>query len=324
MKYFFTLLFSLGVAGTSTAAIANNIENYPEKAIRIVVPYAPGGFNDTMARVFAQKLQGVWDSPVIVENRGGAGTIVGTEYVARAEADGYTLLVNGFPYILNQFLYEELPYDTNADFIPVIGGAQARNFLVVKADSPIQSLTDFIEKAKAEPGALSYASAGNGSSNHVTMEYFKELAGIDLEQIPYKGSAPMVTDMLGGRIDIMFDGLPHVHQYVKGGQMRALGITSPERSQLAPEVPTIAEQGFPDFDVAVPFGIFAPAGTPKEIIEKLNKELDTIIQMDDVQEILLNQGVEPLGGTPEDFATLLNEHAKKWAEVVDAAEITAQ
>jgi tripartite-type tricarboxylate transporter receptor subunit TctC len=314
-------------AGLSLAATVVNASDaaakYPEKMVRIVVPYAPGGFNDTLGRLFARKLQEAWGQPVVVENKGGAGTIVGTEMVARSTPDGYTLLINGFPLILNQYLHEKLPYDTAKDFTPVIAGAQSRNLLVVRADSPIKSVADLVSRAKAEPGKFNYASAGNGSSNHVTMEYFKNETGAGLTQIPYKGSAPMITDLLGGQVDVMFDNVPHVLPHVQAGKMRALAITSKDRSTLAPDVPTVAEQGYPEFDVAVPYGLFAPAGTPKEIVAKINAELQKAIAAPDVQEVFAKQGVETLSGSPEDFQKFFQDQMNKWSKVVKDTGITA-
>ncbi|MBB5215135.1 Bug family tripartite tricarboxylate transporter substrate binding protein [Parapusillimonas granuli] len=325
MKHFgMKFLAAAGLCLAATVAhAADAAAKYPEKMIRIVVPYAPGGFNDTLGRLFARKLQEAWGQPVVVENKGGAGTIVGTEMVARATPDGYTLLINGFPLILNQYLHEKLPYDTAKDFVPVIAGAQSRNLLVVRADSPIKTVADLVARAKAEPGKFNYASAGNGSSNHVTMEYFKNETGAQLTQIPYKGSAPMITDLLGGQVDVMFDNVPHVLPHVQAGKMRALAITSKERSKLAPDVPTVAEQGYPDFEVAVPYGLFAPAGTPKEIVAKINAELQKAIATPEVQDIFAKQGVETLSGSPEDFQKFFQAQMDKWSKVVKATGIKA-
>lgn len=313
-----SMCLAAGAAYAMDAAV-----KYPEKLVRIVVPYAPGGFNDTLGRLFARRLQEAWGQPVVVENKGGAGTIVGTEMVARSLPDGYTLLINGFPLILNQYLHQKLPYDTAKDFVPVIAGAQSRNLLVVRADSPISSMADLVARAKASPGRFNYASAGNGSSNHVTMEYFKNETGIELTQIPYKGSAPMITDLLGGQVDVMFDNVPHVLPHVKAGKMRALAITSKDRSPLAPEVPTVAEQGYQNFEVAVPYGLFAPAGTPKEIVAKINAELQKAIASEEFQKIFAQQGVETLGGSPEDFQRFFREQMDKWSRVVKSTGIHA-
>lgn len=315
----FALCASMAVAGAAHA----DAKNYPSQSIRIVVPYAPGGFNDTMARVVGQKLQDAWGQPVIVDNRPGGGTILGLTNAAKSPADGYTLVVVGFPTVANQFLYKKLPYDTQKDFTPVILGAYSPNLLVVKADSPIKSVKDYVATAKAKPGKLNYATAGNGTSNHLTMEYFKSEAGIQAQQIPYKGSAPMVTDLLGGQVDIMFDNAPHVMPHVKAGKLRALAITSEKRSPLLPEVPTVAEQGFPDFSVSVWYGFAAPAGTPPEIVDKVNAEINKILAMPDVKKTFTDAGVETLGGSVQDFDKFFKAQSARWGKVIKEANITA-
>ncbi|MGH8807923.1 MAG: Bug family tripartite tricarboxylate transporter substrate binding protein [Noviherbaspirillum sp.] len=298
-------------------------QNYPSQPIRIVVPYAPGGFNDTIARVVGKKLQDAWGQPVIVDNRAGGGTIVGLTNAAKSPPDGYTLAVVGFPTVANQFLHKKLPYDTNKHFTPVILGAYSPNLLVVRAESQIKSLKDFVAAAKAKPGKLNYATAGNGTSNHLTMEYFKSTAGLDLVQVPYKGSAPMVTDLLGGQVDIMFDNAPHVMPHVKAGKMRALAITSEKRSPLLPDVPTVAELGYPGFDVAVWYGFSAPAGTPPAIITKLNTEINKILEMDDVKKTFVDSGVEGMGGTTQQFDTYFKGQTARWGKVIKDAHVVA-
>jgi tripartite-type tricarboxylate transporter receptor subunit TctC len=317
------IALSLGACLLLTSQVYAQAQKYPNQPIRIVVPYAPGGFNDTIARVVGKKLQDAWGQPVIVDNRPGAGTLLGLTNAAKSPADGYTLVVVGFPTVSNQFLYKKLPYDTQKDFTPVILGAHSPNLLVVKADSPIKSLKDFVAKAKANSGKLNYATAGNGTSNHLTMEYFKSVAGIDLTQVPYKGSAPMVTDLLGGQVDVMFDNAPHVIPHVKAGQMRALAITSDKRSPLLPDVPTVAELGYPGFAVSVWYGFSAPAGTPPEIMAKLNKEINKILRMDDVKKTFVDSGVEAMGGSTQQFDTFFKSESVRWGKVIKEARIVA-
>lgn len=316
---------TLGIAaGLVVAGSAFAQADYPSQSIRIVVPYAAGGFNDTIARVVGNKLQAAWGQPVIVDNRPGGGTILGLTNAARSPADGYTLVVVGFPTVANQFLYKKLPFDTQKDFTPVVLGAYSPNLLVVKDDSPIKSVKDYVAAAKAAPGKLNYATAGNGTSNHLTMEYFKSVTGIDAQQIPYKGSAPMVADLLGGQVDIMFDNAPHVMSHVKAGKMRALGITSAQRSPLLPEVPTMIEQGIADFTVAVWYGFAAPAGTPASIVSKLNAEINKILQMPDVKKTFTDAGVETLGGSVQDFDKFFKEQSARWGKVITDAKISAE
>jgi tripartite-type tricarboxylate transporter receptor subunit TctC len=308
-----------GVAGMAQA----QAQNYPDKPIRIVVPYAPGGFNDTIARVMGKKLQDAWGQPTIVDNRPGGGTILGLTNAAKSPADGYTIVVVGFPWVANQFLHKKLTYDTVKDFAPIILGAYSPNLLVVKSDSSIRSVKDLVAQAKAKPGSLNYATAGNGTSNHLTMEYFKNVAGVDMQQVPYKGSAPMVTDLLGGQVDVMFDNAPHVMPHVKAGKMRALAITSPKRSPLLPDVPTVSELGFSGFEVSVWYGFAAPAGTPPAIIAKLNHEMNKILAMDDIKKTFADAGVEPMGGTTQQFDAYFKAQTARWGKVIKEANVIA-
>jgi tripartite-type tricarboxylate transporter receptor subunit TctC len=302
-------------------APAAHADTYPSKPIHIVVPYAPGGFNDTIARIMGKKLQDAWGQAVVVDNKPGAGTVLGLSYAAKAPADGYTLVVVGFPWVANQFLQKRLPYNTTKDFTPIILGGQSPNLLVVNSKSPYHSLKELVAGAKAAPGKLNYATAGNGTSNHLTMEYFKSLAGIKLNQIPYRGSGPMVTDLLGGQVDVMFDNAPHVIPHVKAGQMRALAITSKKRSPLVPDVPTVAELGYPGFEVSVWYAFAAPAGTPPDIINKLNKEMNRILAMDDVKKTFADEGVEPMGGSTQDFDAFFKSQSAIWGKVIKDADI---
>jgi tripartite-type tricarboxylate transporter receptor subunit TctC len=291
-------------------------EGYPDKPIRIVVPYPPGGFNDTLARTFGRKLTESWKQPVIVDNRPGGGTTIGTGLVAKAPADGHTLLIVSFAFAVNPALYRELPYDSAGDFAPVILAAGTPNLLVVNPTLAAKSVPDFIKIAKSRTGGLNYASAGNGSSNHLSMELFKSLAGLNLVHVPYKGSAPAVTDLIGGQVDAMFDNVPNVIQHVKAGRLRALAVSSRKRSAFLPDVPTVAESGVPDFDVSVWFGVVAPAGTPAPVVAKLNAEMNRILALADVAQLFRAQGVEPRGGNPREFAAFLRSQTAKWAKVV--------
>lgn len=321
-----TFLHCLGAAALALTLPAAQAQpaNYPDKPIRIVVPYTAGGFNDTMARVFARKLQDAWGQPAVVDNKPGAGTVLGTDAGAKAPPDGYTLVVVGFPLVVNQYIYPKLPYDTKTDFAPVILGGQTPNLLLVRADSPIKTMADLVAKAKASPGKLAYASAGNGTSLHLAMEYFKSVTGTDMLQVPYKGSAPMVTDLLGGQVDVMFDNLPNAMPHVKAGKMRALAVTTSKRLPELPNVPTVAEQGYPGFEVAVWYGLAAPKGTPKPILDKLNAELQTALKSDDVKAIFAAQGVEVLGGSTSDFKKFFQAQDAKWAPVIRKAGIKAE
>ena len=297
---------------------------YPSKPIRIVVPYPPGGFNDTLGRTLAEKFQKAWGQTVLVDNKPGANTVIGTDAVAKAAPDGYTLLVVAFPFAVTPSLIRNLPYDTLRDFAPVALCAQSPNILVVNPELPVKSVGELIALARAKPDGLSYASTGNGSSNHISMELFKTLAGVRLVHVPYKGSAPAVVDLLGGQVQVMFDNAPNVMPQVRAGKLRALAQSGATRSAVAPDLPTVAEAGVPGYEVTVWFGLVAPAGTPREVVDKLNAEVLKILAMPDVRERFLALGVEPLGSTPEAFGTHIRAQMDKWAKVVRDAGVKAE
>ena len=297
---------------------------YPSKAIKIVVPYPPGGFNDTLGRTLAAKFTEAWGQPAVVENKPGGNTLIGNDFVAKSAPDGYTLLIVAFPFSVVPSLFKAMPYDTVRDFSPVILAATSPNLLVVHPSLPVNSVGELVALAKAKPGTLSYASTGNGSSNHISMELFKSLAGVDIVHIPYKGSGPAVSDLLGGQVQLMFDNTPNVLPQVKAGRLRALGSSGARRSTLTPDVPTIAEAGVAGYEVTVWFGLVAPAGTPRDVIAKLNTEVTRILAMPDVRERFLAQGVDPVGSTPEQFADHIRTQMAKWAKVVQDAGVKAE
>ncbi len=324
MKIILHVLVLAAMFGTSSAAFTQSTANYPDKTIKIIVPYAPGAFNDAMARIFARKLQASMGQPVVVENKPGGGTVIGTDAAAKSAPDGYTLVVNGFPLTVNQFLLAKLPYDTKKDLTPVILGGESPNVLLVREDSPFKTLQEFVAYAKANPGKLNYAASGAGTSQALSMEYLKSIAGIYVTQINYKGSAPMVTDLLGGQVDVMFDNFPNAMPHVKAGKMRALGITSAKRVASAPNIPTIAEQGYPGFDVSVWYGIFAPANVPAPILQKLNSELNKALKSDDVKDNFAAAGVFILGGSIDDFEKFNKAQDVKWSSVISKSGIKAE
>ena len=316
------LLVSATTASAQTApATPADPDNYPNRTIRYIVPYPPGAFNDTLGRIVAQKLSEAWGVPVVVENRPGGGTLIGSEAVAKAPPDGYTLLGVAFPFGANPSIYKNLPYDTVKDFTPLIFAGQTQNLLVIKPSLPINSVKELIDYAKKNPGKVSYGSTGIGSSNHLSMELFKSMTGADILHVPYKGSAPMVNDMLGGHIDIAFDNTPNVLPQVNGDKLRALGVSSKARSALAANVPTVSEAGVPGYEVTVWFGIVGPAGMKPDVVKKLNEELNTIFGMDDVKRRFVEQGVDPVGGPPSRFADHIRAEIGKWAKVVKDANI---
>jgi tripartite-type tricarboxylate transporter receptor subunit TctC len=321
----FDRLLSLALVALACALPAFAQQPYPSKPIRIVVPYPPGGFNDTLGRTLAAKLQDAWGQTVVVENKPGGNTLIGTDAVAKAAPDGYTLLVVAFPFAVTPSLIRNMPYDTVRDFAPIALCAQSPNVLVVNPQVlPVKTVGELIALAKSKPGELSYASTGNGSSNHISMELFESLAGVKLLHVPYKGSAPAVVDMLGGQVQVMFDNAPNVMPQVRAGKLRALAQSGARRSPVAPDLPTVAEAGVPGYEVTVWFGLVAPAATPREIVAKLNAEVLRILAMPDVRERFLAQGVEPLGSTPDEFAMHIRAQMDKWAKVVKDAGIKAE
>jgi tripartite-type tricarboxylate transporter receptor subunit TctC len=313
------LLLALSTAAAQ--AQTPDASKYPTRAIKYIVPYPPGAFNDTLARIVSQKLQEIWGVSVVVENRPGGGTLIGNDLVAKALPDGYTLLGVAFPFGANPSIYRHLPYDTLRDFTPLILAGQTPNILVVRPSLGVKTVLEFIAYAKQNPGKVSYGSAGIGSSNHLSMELLRSMTGIDVVHVPYKGSSPMVSDLLGGHIDAAFDNTPNVLPQVNAGALRALGVSSAEPSALAPGIATVAASGVPTYDVNVWFGIVGPAGMPEDLVVKLNSQLNAILQMPDVRQRFAEQGVAPVGGPPQRFADHIKAEIEKWAVVVKDAKI---
>jgi tripartite-type tricarboxylate transporter receptor subunit TctC len=309
------------VALVVAAASAAAADSFPTKPLRLIVPFPPGGFNDTLARTLGQKLTERWGQPVVVDNRPGAGSTIGTELAARAPADGHTLLLVSFAFAVNPVLYPRLPYDSARDFAPVILAAGTPNFLVAHPDLPATSVQDLLQLTRTRPGGVSYATAGNGTSPHLCMKLLENLTGVRLTHIPYKGSAPAMLDLMGGRVNVMFDNAPNVLSHVRAGKLKALAVTTARRSALAPEVPSLAEAGVPGYDVEVWFGVVAPAVTPKEIIARLNAEIQRILALPDVKGRFAQVGVRTIGGSPEQFAAYLREQTEKWGKVARDAGV---
>ena len=320
-RTFVAALAASPLLGAALPAVAQ-ANTYPARPARIVVPYTAGGFNDTLARLVGKKLYEAWGQPFVVENKPGSGTVIGTDSGLKAPADGLTLTIASFPTVVNQYLYKKLPYNTEKDIAPIIVAGAAPNLLVVRADSLFKSLKQLVAYAKANPGKINYASAGAGTSLHLAMEYFKNVTGTDINHVPYRGSAPMVTDLLGGQIEVMFDNFPNALPYVQSGRVRALAITSAKRAAALPDVPTVAEEGYSGFEVSPWYGFMAPAGTPRPILEKLNAEINKILQMDDVKAVFAAQGVSVIGGSLRDFEQYFKAQSDKWGPVIRTAHIS--
>ena len=309
--------FCLGLVAAGASA-----QNFPERQVKFVVPYPPGGFNDTLARVSAEKLNKMWNQPVVVENRPGGNTTVGNVAVAKAPADGYTILITPLPFSALPGLYgANLPYDALKDFTPLVWAGSTQNALVVRNDLPVNNVRELLDYARKNPGKLNYGSTGSGSSNHLTMELLMKMTGVKMAHIPYKGSAPAVTAMIGGEIDVLFDNVPNVLPHIKGGRMKAIGVSGAQRSVLLPDTPTVAEAGVPGFEVNVWFGMQVPAGTPKAIVDKHNRDIVTLLKEPDVVQRFRNQGVEVAASTPEQFGALVRSEITKWTQLIREANI---
>ncbi|RJG06788.1 tripartite tricarboxylate transporter substrate binding protein [Noviherbaspirillum cavernae] len=305
------------IAAFSIGALpAHATTPYPTKPVKLIVPFSPGGASDTMARIIAERLAVNLGQPVIVDNKPGAGTMIASEAVAKSAPDGYTLGLAASSLTINPALYPKVPFDTVKDFAPVILVSSLVHVLVVRQDMPVKSVADLIKLAKSKPNGLNYGSVGNGTSTHLEMELFKSMSGTEMTHIPYKGSAPALTDMMGGQLQVMFDAAASSMPHVKSGKLRALAVTSAKRSTLLPDLPTVAESGLPGYEAMPWLGILAPAGTSPEIVNRLNAEVTKVLAQPEVKEKFAGLGLEIIGGTPKQFADFIKADLVKWAKVV--------
>ena len=315
---------TLLLAGAIAAALppTTPAQNYPSKPLRLIVPFPPGGGNDILGRTVAQQLSQINGQQVIVDNRGGAGGLIGADLAAHAVPDGYTIFLASIGNLaFTPALNAKLPYDPVRDFAPVTRLATSAFLLVVNPAVPAKSVKELIALAKAKPGSLNYASAGQGSSLHLTSEIFKLATGTDLVHVAYKGSAPALTDLIAGQVQLMFGTMPATLPMAKSGKLRALGVSGAKRAAAAPEVPTIAEAGVPGFKVLNWYGIALPANTPQAIVRKLNSDLRSALAAPPMTEALFGQGLEPAGGTPAEFGDFIKSEIAKYSKVVKAANI---
>jgi tripartite-type tricarboxylate transporter receptor subunit TctC len=311
----------LAAIGFTSIAVA---QNYPRQPVTIVVPYPPGGTNDIVARLLGKKLSEQLGQPFIIENKAGASGTMGATSVARAPADGHTLLLITTGHTIHPSLYQQLPYDIKSSLQPITKLTSGPMLVMVNPQLPVKNLADLIALAKAKPGELNYGSAGNGSTTHLTTELIDSMAGIKMNHIPYKGSAPAMMDVIGGNAQVVLDLVFSSIQHLKSGKLKALAITSAKRSPILPNVPTVAESGFPGFEATVWNGLVAPAGTPKEIVAKLNAEIKKAMADPKVMEQLRSQGFEPDWSTPEQFGTLIASEVSRWGKVVKATGAKAE
>jgi len=292
-------------------------QEYPARTIRIIVPYTPGGTADLLARTMGQKMAASLGQQIIIDNRPGAGGNIGAGLAAKSAPDGYTILMGTVAtHAINPNLYPNMPYDANTDFAPIILVATLPNLLVVNPSTPVKNVKELIALAKAKPGELAFASAGNGTSQHLSGELFKKMTGVDMIHIPYKGSAPALTDLLGGQVQLMFDNIPSSLPQVRAGKLRALAVTGPRRSPVLPDLPTVAEAGLTGYSITSWFALFAPAGTPAKVLIRLNKEAAKAIASKELQQQWMAQGLEPAGGTPDQLAEFRRIEAAKWEKIV--------
>jgi len=304
------LLTALLAAGDCAA------QDYPSRPVRMVVPFAPGGSTDVLARIVGQKLTERSGQPVIIENRAGAGGNIGAEQVAKSAPDGYTLLLGGVPHAISASLYSKLPYDLARDLAAIAEVASFPSAIVLHPSLPANSVKELIALARARPGQLSFGSAGNGSPNHLSLELFQTMAGVRMVHVPYKGSGQLVGDLLAGQVQLASMGLPVAVPHVQSGKLRAIAVTGAARSPLLPEVPTVSEAGLPGFEVTSWYGVFAPAGLPADIVAKLNSEIGSAVTAAEVKERLAALGAEPSVKSPDQFGRYVRQEITKWAKVV--------
>jgi len=299
--------------------------DYPSHAIRLVVPYAPGGGADSVARIVAKKVSENIGQPIVIENKGGAGSIVGTDIVAKADPDGYTLLLGqSGPISINPAVYRTLPYDPVKDFAPISMTTAYPYILVVNAELPVKTLQEFVALAKSKPGAMNYGSTGVGAANHLVSELFNSKAGLKMTHVPYRGTALAVGDLLSGQLSMVFGDPISVLGHIKAGKLRALAVTSTERSPVAPEVPTIAESGYPGFEALAWHGILAPAKTPPVIVERLNAEIVKALADPATRKLLADQAMTTVGNSPPAFTAFIQKDIILWKGVAQAANVTVE
>ena len=306
-------VLALGLLACSGAGA----QAYPSRPIRLVVPFSAGaGVVDIMARLLSQRLGTALGQPIVIENRPGAGGIAGTEVAAQAAPDGYTFLITNVSLVVSAYLYPKLPFDASRDFIPVSMINSAPLLLVVHPSVPAKTTKELIAYARAHPNELNYGSGGVGSTPHLCVELFKSLAGIEATHVPYKGGAPALADLVGGQLSFMIENMPGTMPFVKSGKLRALAITSAQRSPLAPELPTLAEAGVPGYEVVGWNGLFAVKGTPPEVVARVSSEMAKILRAPDVRQQMAVLGAEPIGNSPEEFAAFLKAENARWGKII--------
>ena len=312
---------SILLCALALAATAADAQSFPARPVRFIVTYPPGALNDLIARTLAPQLASLWRQQVIVDNRPGGGTLIGSELAARAAPDGHTLLLVAIAHAMNPSVYAKLPYDSVRDFAPVSQIASSPYILITNPGVPAKSVKELVALAKAKPGQLTYGSTGTGGSSHLMGVMLGMMANVDIVHVPYKGLAPALTDMIGGQINFGFGSYSTVGQHIKANRLRALAVTSGKRSPATPELPTIAEEGFPGYEAIPWWGVLLPAATPKPLVARINADIVTALKAQDVRERFAAQGVDAVGSSPAEFAAYINSEIARWSKVVKAAGI---
>ncbi len=321
-KSFLTAALAAALSFAGMQAQAQAPAAWPAKPVKIVVPSPPGGSTDQIARAIGQKLSDAWGQPVVIENKPGAGLTLGADFVAKSPPDGYTLLMGAVHHSIAQSVYKKLPYHFGRDLAPITVLAIVPNVLVVSAANPAKTVQELIAQAKAQPGKLSYGSTGAGTAHHLIGEQFNMMAGVDTLHVAYKGSAPALVDLMGGQITMMFDTIPSANALIKSGKLRPLAVATARRSSTLPEVPTLAESGLPGFDIATWFGLMAPAGTPKAVIDKVYADAARILAQPETKKQWQDMGAEPVGNTPAQMAAQIQGEMAKFADLAQKAKLS--
>ena len=317
------IIFSCSTGVTPVYAAATPEQNYPNHALRIVVPFAAGGGTDILSRLLGAKLSEAWSQPAVIDNRPGGATVIGSELVAKAPADGYTILISTGNFTVNPAMFPRLPFDTARDFIPVSMLATAPNILVVHPSLPVKNVRELIAFSKTRPRQINYGSSGNGGTGHLSMEMLKQMASVNLVHIPYKGGGPALNAVLMGEVSVLFNNMIATVPHINSGRLRALGVTTKSRSPIAPEIPSIAESGLPGFEATGWFGAFVPAGTPDAVVQKLATEFGRIVSLKEVRDVLTGQGAVPIGSSTREFAEFIRTDIERWRTMLKSVKIVA-
>lgn len=324
-------LVSLTIAAALAAATFNSAAQtaatgsaYPARPIRLLIPFPPGGGADISGRLIAKALTDRWNVQFVVDNRPGGSNIIATEIVARSNADGYTLLMATATHAINPSMFAKRPYDENKDFVPIVVVSNSPNLIAVNLNAPMKTLGDFVAYAKANPGKMNYGTGGHATHQHMAIEMFRAVADINITHVPYKGGVPAVNDTIGGQLMMVSTSVPALAPYIKSGRLRSIAVTSLKRSSMMPDVPTIAEQGFPGFNINYWLGLIGPANLPPAVVAKINQDVNAALKSPEVRDQFLAQGAEPAGGTPQEFDALIKRESKEWITMVKKAGIKAQ